>query len=261
MKGMSLQGKVALVTGGGRGIGRGIALQLARAGADVAVADLSETNAQAVAGEVRALGRRATAVRADVTDWADAQAMVAHTVAELGSLDIAVNNAGVISIAPVAELTEEAFDRVMAVNVKGVFLSCKAELPVMQERGWGRIVNVASVAGKNGYPGLAHYCASKFAVIGFTNSLAKEVALQGITVNAICPGIIGTDMWRGEQGMAESLRQPGESAEQAWVRSLTEFIPQGVAQTPEDMGDLAVCFATAEHVTGQAFNVNGGMSL
>ena len=258
---MSLQGKVALVTGGGRGIGRGIALQLARAGADIAVADLIEANAEAVAAEVQALGRRAVAVRADVTSWLDAQAMVGRTVAELGSLDIAVNNAGVISIAPVAKLSEEAFYRVMGVNVKGVFLSCKAELPVMQERGWGRIVNVASVAGKSGYPGLSHYCASKFAVIGFTNSLAKEVAQQGITVNAICPGIIGTDMWRGEQGLAEALRQPGESAEQAWVRSLAELIPQGVAQTPEDMGDLVVYFATAEHVTGQAFSVDGGLGL
>ena len=258
---MSLQGKVALVTGGGRGIGRGIALQLARAGADIAVADLSEANAEAVAGEVRALGRRAVAVRADVTSWPDAQTMVARTVAELGGLDIAVNNAGVISIAPVAELSEEAFDRVMSVNVKGVFLSCKAELPVMQLRGCGRIVNIASVAGKNGYPGLSHYCASKFAVIGFTNSLAKEVAQQGITVNAICPGIIGTDMWRGEQGLAEALRKEGESVEQAWARSLAELIPQGVAQTPEDMGDLAVYFATAEHVTGQAFNVDGGLGL
>ena len=258
---MPLQGKVALVTGGGRGIGRGIALQLARAGADIAVVDLSEANAEAVAGEVRALGRRAVAVRADVTSWADAQAMVARTVDELGGLDIAVNNAGVISIAPVAKLSEEAFDRVMSVNVKGVFLSCKAELPVMQERGCGRIVNIASTAGKSGYPGLSHYCASKFAVIGFTNSLAKEVAQQGITVNAICPGIIGTDMWRGEQGLAEALRKEGESVEQAWARSLAELIPQGVAQTPEDMGDLAVYFATAEHVTGQAFNVDGGLGL
>ena len=258
---MPLQGKVALVTGGGRGIGRGIALQLARAGAAVTVADLDEQSAEAVAGEVRALGRRAVAVRADVTSWADAQAMVACTVAELGSLDIAVNNAGVISIAPVATLSEEAFDRVLAVNVKGVFLSCKAELPVMQERGYGRIVNIASVAGKNGFPGLSHYCASKFAVIGFTNSLAKEVAQQGITVNAICPGIIGTDMWRGEHGLAKAMRREGESIEQAWARSLAELIPQGVAQTPEDMGDLAVYFATAGHVTGQAFNVDGGLGL
>ena len=258
---MPLQGKVALVTGGGRGIGRGIALQLARAGAAVAVADLDEQSAAAVAGEVRALGRRAVAVRADVTSWADAQAMVARTVAELGRLDIAVNNAGVISIAPVATLSEEAFDRVLAVNVKGVFLSCKAELPVMQERGYGRIVNIASVAGKNGFPGLSHYCASKFAVIGFTNSLAKEVAQQGITVNAICPGIIGTEMWRGEHGLAEAMRREGESVEQAWARSLAELIPQGVAQTPEDMGDLAVYFATAGHVTGQAFNVDGGLGL
>ena len=258
---MSLQGKVALVTGGGRGIGRGIALQLARAGADVAIADLNETNAEAVAEEVRTIGRRALAVRADVTSWNDAQRMVARTVAELGGLDIAVNNAGVLNIAPVAELSEEAFDRVLAVNVKGVFLSCKAELPAMQQRGFGRIVNISSTAGKKGFPGLSAYCASKFAVIGFTNSLAKEVAQQGITVNAICPGIIGTDMWHGEHGLVAALRKEGESAEQAWARSLAELIPQGVAQTPEDIADLAVYFAGAAHVTGQAFNVDGGLGL
>ena len=258
---MSLEGKVALVTGGGRGIGRGIALQLARAGADVAVADLREELAAGVAAEVRALDRRAVAVRADVTSWADAQAMVAQTVAELGSLDIAVNNAGVLHIATVESLSEEAYDRVMSVNVKGVFLSCKAELPELRKGGWGRIINISSTAGKIGFPGLSVYCASKFAVIGFTNSLAKEVATEGITVNAICPGIIGTDMWLGADGLAPALAQAGETMEQSWLRTQAAMIPQGVAQTPEDMGDLAVFFCQAEHVTGQAWNVDGGIAL
>lgn len=258
---MSLQGRVALVTGGGRGIGRGIALQLARAGADVAVVDVRVELAEETAAEVRALGRRALAVRADVTSEGDTQTMVARTVAELGSLDVAVNNAGVISIATVDQLSEEAFDHVLDVNVKGVFLSCKAELPQMRKQGFGRIVNVASTAGKAGYPGLAHYCASKFAVIGFTNALAKEVAKEGITVNAICPGIIGTDMWRGAGGLAPALKLPGETEEESWARNQAAFIPQGVAQTPEDMGDLAVFFAGAEHVTGQAWNVDGGIAL
>ena len=258
---MSLDGRVALVTGGGRGIGRGIALQLARAGADVAIADLREELAAGVADEVRALGRRATAVRADVTSWADAQGMVAHAVAELGGLDIAVNNAGVLAVSTVEEMSEETYDFVMDVNVKGVFLSCKAELPVLRARGWGRIVNISSVAGKQGYQGLSAYCASKFAVIGFTNSLAKEVAREGITVNAICPGIIGTDMWLGDKGLARALQQPGETEEESWQRSLAANIPQGVAQTPEDMGDLAVFFCTSDHVTGQAWNVDGGFAL
>ena len=256
-----LAGKVALVTGGGRGIGRGIALQLARAGADIAVVDIREELAAGTADEVRALGRRAIAVRADVTSWADAQAMVARTVAELGSLDIAVNNAGVLHIAPVDAMTEEDYDRVMDVNVKGVFLSCKAELPELRKRGWGRIVNISSTAGKNGFPGLSAYCASKFAVIGFTNALAKEVAREGITVNAICPGVIETDMWMSPDGLATALSKPGETPEQAWARTQATMVPQGVAQTPEDMGQLAVFFCQAEHVTGQAWNVDGGISL
>lgn len=257
---MSLQGKVALVTGGGRGLGRGIALQLARAGADVAVADVRLELADEVAGEVRALGRRAVAVHADVIRSADCEAMVAAAVDGLGRLDIAVNNAGVISVATVDQLSEEAWDRVMDVNVKGVFLSCKAELPVLRANGGGRIINVASTAGRNGFAGLAHYCASKFAVIGFTSSLAKEVAREGITVNAICPGVIGTDMWLGSGNLIGSFQAEGETPEQAYERTIGSFIPQGVAQTPEDMGDLAVFLATAEHITGQAFNVDGGIS-
>lgn len=258
---MSLHGKVALVTGGGRGIGRGIALQLARAGADVAVVDIRQELAEEAAAEVRALGRRALAVAADVTSWADCQAMVATTVTGLGSLDIAVNNAGVLSVATVDALTEEDFDRVMAVNVKGVFLSCKAELPELRRHGWGRIVNISSTAGKNGFPGLSHYCASKFAVIGFTNSLAKEVAREDITVNAICPGVVGTEMWHGAGGLVPALRREGETDEQTWERNTTSFVPQGVPQTPEDMGDLVVFLCAADHVTGQAWNVDGGIAL
>jgi meso-butanediol dehydrogenase/(S,S)-butanediol dehydrogenase/diacetyl reductase len=123
---------------------------------------------------------------------------------------------------------------------------------------YGRIINTASIAGKEGFPDLAHYTASKFAVVGFTNALAKDLATTGITVNAICPGIIGTGMWYGPEGLAERWKKPGETMEESWERHQKELIPQGEAQTPEDMGDLAVYFALAEHVTGQAFNVDGG---
>jgi len=258
---MKLAGRVALVTGAGRGIGRGIAMRLAEAGADVAVADLVEENARNVAEEIKGLGRKAIALGVDVTRWDRIQKMVDQTVKELGSLDIAVNNAGVISIKPVEELTEEDWDFVNDVNIKGVFLCCKAEIPPMKQGGWGRIINVASIAGKEGFPELAHYCASKFAVVGFTNSLAKELARTGITVNAICPGIIGTAMWCSDAGLAEKWKETGESMEESWKRHQETLIPQGVAQTPEDMGDLAVYFATAEHVTGQAVNVDGGFTF
>lgn len=258
---MELKGKVALVTGGGRGIGQGIALALAGAGADVAVADLDQTIAEETAAKVEAAGRRSVAISVNVAQPDSVRAMVEKVEAELGDLDIAVNNAGIISIQSIEELTAEDFDRIMAVNAKGVFLCTQAAVRVMRPRRWGRIINVASIAGKIGFPDLSHYTASKFAVIGFTNAVAKEVALDGITVNALCPGIVGTGMWRGEDGLAGRWREEGESEEASWARHQKTLLPQGVAQTPEDMGQLAVYLACAEHVTGQAIAVDGGCTL
>ncbi|MFT0138765.1 SDR family NAD(P)-dependent oxidoreductase [Alcanivoracaceae bacterium MT1] len=258
---MELKGKVVLVTGGGRGIGQGIALALAGAGADVAVADLDQTIAEETAAKVEAAGRRSVAISVNVAQPDSVRAMVEKVEAELGGLDIAVNNAGIISIQSIEELTAEDFDRIMAVNAKGVFLCTQAAVRVMRPRRWGRIINVASIAGKIGFPDLSHYTASKFAVIGFTNAVAKEVALDGITVNALCPGIVGTGMWRGEDGLAGRWREEGESEEASWARHQKTLLPQGVAQTPEDMGQLAVYLACAEHVTGQAIAVDGGCTL
>ena len=257
----SLIGKTALVTGGGRGIGLGIVTALAEAGADVAVADLTLDLAHQGAAAVEAVGRRALALAVDVRDAASVKAMVRRCQDEFGRLDIAVNNAGVISIASVRELDEAAWDQVLDINAKGVFLCCKAELEVMRPRGFGRIINTASIAGKVGFPELAHYSASKFAVIGFSNALAKEVAREGITVNALCPGIVGTGMWRGDDGLSGRWRQPGESEEQSWARHQAILLPQGEAQTEADMGQLVVYLAQAPHVTGQAIAVDGGFSL
>jgi meso-butanediol dehydrogenase/(S,S)-butanediol dehydrogenase/diacetyl reductase len=271
---MSLRDKVALITGGGRGIGRGIALALAGAGADVAIAEVDEVAcdaqqyrnaalsgfraAEQVVGEIRQLGRRGLAIRADVTRWADVAAMVEAVVAQLGGIDVLVCNAGVVHVAPVEKLAEEAFDLTIAVNVKGVFLCCKAAIPALKQRPGASIINIASVAGKNGAPGMAHYCASKFAVVGFTNSLAKELARSGIRANAICPGILRTQMW---EYLADEFRAADEEKEVAWQRYLRTLIPLGRAQTPEDIGQLAVYLASAPNVTGQAINVDGGMEL
>lgn len=197
-------------------------------------------------------------VACDVTRKSDCQRMVSETVTKLGGLDVLVCNAGVVSVAPVAELDETSWDLTFDVNTKGVFLSCQAALPALERRGGGAIINIASIAGKNGTPGLAHYCASKFAVVGFTNALAKEVAKSGIRVNAICPGILRTQMW---EYLAEKFKRDGETLEQSWQRYVDELIPTGRAQTPEDIGALAVFLASAPNVTGQAINVDGGIEL
>ncbi|WP_375576310.1 SDR family NAD(P)-dependent oxidoreductase [Paracidovorax oryzae] len=255
---LPLAGKTAVVTGGARGIGKGIVLELARAGADVLIADLLEDAMQSTAAEVQALGRRALTRRVDVTDAAQVQAMVDQAVSELGGLDILVNCAGVISIHPVEKLSERDWDFVMDVNAKGTFLGCRAALGPMRARRSGRIVNVASIAGKEGFPNLAHYSASKFAVVGFTNALAKEVAQEGITVNAICPGIVRTYMW---DRLSDEWKNEGESVEDSWARHQLTLIPQGRAQTPQDMGRLALFFATMDNVTGQSVNVDGGFTF
>jgi meso-butanediol dehydrogenase/(S,S)-butanediol dehydrogenase/diacetyl reductase len=142
------------------------------------------------------------------------------------------------------------------VNAKGVFLCCKAALPALKRNGFGRIINIASVSGKDGYQRLAHYSASKYAVLGFTNSLAKEVAREGITVNAICPGVVRTSMW---SMLSEEWRQEHETLEKSWERQVLSFVPQGRPQTPEDVGDLAVYLTLAPSLTGQSINLDGGL--
>ena len=258
MSNQPLRGKTAVVTGGARGIGRGIVLELAKAGADVLIADLLEDAMQATAAEVARLDRRVALRKIDVTDAQQVQALVDQAVRDFGQLDILVNCAGVISIKPVAELSERDWDFVMDVNAKGTFLGCQAALPAMRRAGRGCIVNVASIAGKEGFANLAHYSASKFAVVGFTNALAKEVAREGITVNAICPGIVRTFMW---DRLADEWKNEGESVEDSWARHQLTLIPQGRAQTAEDMGRLALFFATMDNITGQSVNVDGGFTF
>jgi meso-butanediol dehydrogenase/(S,S)-butanediol dehydrogenase/diacetyl reductase len=253
---MGLNDKVAIVTGGNRGIGIGIVHALADAGADIVIAARNLEQSEKIAAEVRAKGRKALALATDVSRSDDVQALIDRTVAEFGGFDVLVNNAGVLSISNVEELSEADFDQVMAVNVKGVFLCSKAAIPHLKNRGAGSIINVSSVAGKCGFPGTAHYCASKHAVNGFTNALAKELALDNITVNAICPGIVWTYMW---EQLADHHAGPDESREESWLRHQKSMIPQGRAQTAEDMGALALYFATQPNVTGQCWNVDGGM--
>ena len=267
---MELDGKVAIVTGAARGIGRGIALALARRGVHVGVADLYEPSAgtagyalsteaqvQTTVTEVTSLGARAIGVPVDVTGWERVQTMVRTVEAELGPVDILCNNAGVIDSAPVVETTEAQWDAMMDVNAKGVFLCCKAVIPGMSERRRGRIVNISSTAGKRGGPLRAAYCASKFAVLGFTQSLALEVAASNVTVNAVCPGILATSMWL-DHIMDEHTEAQGEERESAFRDYVAGVTPLGRPQTPEDIGEAVAYLAGADNVTGIAVNVAGG---
>jgi meso-butanediol dehydrogenase/(S,S)-butanediol dehydrogenase/diacetyl reductase len=263
-----LSNKAALITGGGRGIG----LELAKAGADIAVSYLDQLDtpatqygstklngkaaAEATLEEIQSLGRRAVAIPCDVRKKEDNQRLVAEAVGQLSRLDILVCSAGVVNFGPVEVLTEEAIDIVLDVNLKGTILTCQAAIPSLPSG--GSIINISSVAGKMGVAGLAHYCATKFAIVGFTNSLAKELAGKGIRANTICPGIVRTQMW---EYAAETLKDPGESRDEAFARWVKMMIPLGRPQTPEDMGKAALYLATSENVTGQAINVDGGSVL
>ena len=268
----ALTGKVALITGGGTGIGKGIAERFSAEGMKVAVAGLENAKSSATqyfgrklggysaAKDVaKALGNGAIAIEVDVTERAQVQAMVEKTVSAFGRLDVLVNCAGLVTARPIAEMTEDEWDSILDVNLKGTFLTNQAAVIQMRKQGGGgRIVNLASIAGKFGTGTLTHYCASKFGVVGFTNALAKEVAREGITVNAICPGIVGTQMWTL---LNQAFAMPGETPEQVYARAVDRYIPQGVEQTNEDMADMAVFLATAPHITGQAINVDGGASM
>ncbi|TDQ06309.1 SDR family NAD(P)-dependent oxidoreductase [Pedobacter metabolipauper] len=257
----SLQGKVALVTGASRGIGQGIALSLAKAGADIALADIGLDVLEETKVLIEKEGVKVKTYQVDVTNYDTVKTMVQAVAADFGTLDVAVNNAGVLGIHKVIDMTGEDWDRIMNVNAKGVFLCSKAELEVMLPNKSGSIINISSILGKTGMSDVSAYSASKFAVVGFTNSLAKEVAKEGITVNALCPGIVGTGMWRGDKGLAKAFAKDGETEEQSWERNQESLLPQGEAQTPEDMGQLAVYLASAVHVTGQAISVDGGFGM
>jgi 3-oxoacyl-[acyl-carrier protein] reductase len=269
-----LAGSVALVTGCGRarGIGRAIALTLAAAGADLAVADVSPAGVRnegepesarastdglaSLVDEIAALGRRAVAVTGDVADAADAESMVGTVISALGQVDILVNNAAAPHGADRAmtwQVPEHAYDSVMRVNAKGVFLMSGAVVRHLLERGVpGRIVNIASVAGKQGYPARSAYCASKFAVIGLTQVMAQELASQGVTVNAVCPGAIATDRNAATQHRAATRGDAGAAT--------ASSTPVGRVGEPADIARAVLYLAVpaASYLTGQSLVVDGG---
>ncbi len=245
-----LEGRVALVTGGSRGIGRGISLKLARRGMCVAINYTSSKNyAEQVASEIISHGGRSLAVRADVSRSDEVEAMVKTIQKELGTIGVLVNNAGTgdLDYKGVSSVTEDTWDRIHSVNLKGTFLCCRAVIPSMLEEHWGRIINISSTAGITGGTSGAHYASSKGGIISFTRALAKELASSGITVNSVAPGKIDTDLFRAST--------PAED-----IQEVTGKIPVGRLGKPEDIASAVAFFALpgSEFITGQVLVVSGG---
>lgn len=246
---MNLENKIALVTGAGQGIGKTIALTLARHGANVVVADINETTISTVAHEVEALNRRAFPLCLDVVNLAACEEAVKKTIDAFGKLDILINNAGITRDMVLLRMKEEQWDQVIAVNLKGTFNCTKAAIRYMFRNKYGRIVNISSVTGAMGNPGQANYSASKAAVIGFTKAVAREYAHCGITVNAVAPGFIKTAM---TDAIPEKERE-----------AMVAMIPAQKLGTPEDVAHI-VCFLASDlaaYITGQVIHVNGGLYM
>lgn len=275
---MQIKGKTVIVTGAARGIGRGIAGAFAQEGANVVLADLgalahaaagdwnyalaAETELARAADDIRARGGECAALEVDVSDRSSCQALVDKSVAIFGRVDIIVNNAGIIQTGPLVDFAESDWDRIFAVNVKGIFLLSQAALPCLKTNG-GLIINIASVAGKRGFPQMGAYCASKFAAIGLTQSLAAELAEFGIRVNAICPGNVDTAMWFDHLSKSERQRRMHgtDSVEDTFNAVIDATIPLGREQQPRDIAEAALYLARADNVTGIALTVAGGFLM
>jgi len=236
-----LKNRVALVTGGSRGIGAAIAFALAKVGAEVAVNYRERADAaKAVCGEITGIGRKALAVRADVSVSAEVKRMVAEIERQLGGIDILVNNAGIARPRKLEEIAETEWDEVLAVNLKSVFLVTQAVVEGMRRKKWGRIINLSSVAAQTGGAVGGHYAASKAGIIGLTHSCASAFVKEGITVNAIAPALIETEMVTSNPNASPS------------------FIPMGRFGTADDVASVAVMLALNDYMTGQTVSVNGG---
>ena len=246
---MDLMDKVAIVTGAAQGIGKVIALGLAKCGADIAVSDINEDSLNEVVIEIEALGRKAIAVKMDVSSLKDCEDMVKRTVDAFGKVDILINNAGITRDTVLLRMKEEQWDQVIQVNLKGTFNCTKAVIRSMFKQKSGKIINISSVTGAMGNAGQANYSASKAAVMGFTKSIAREYAHCGITVNAVAPGFIKT-------AMTDAIPEKDRDA-------MISIIPAKRLGLPEDVADT-VCFLAsdmASYITGQIIHVNGGMYM
>lgn len=267
-----LTGKHALVIGGARGIGAAVVEALAELGADVVVADTDRLpsahnhyrstrttgheEARKLAAGLSASGLSVRAAQVDATDEDAVRELYAELGRRSGKLDVVVNAFGVTHVSPVETMELDEFRHVISGNLDGVFLSSKHALPLLRAAGGGAIVNFSSVSGRSGFGKVAHYCAAKFGVIGFTASLALETAKDNIRVNAVCPGIVRTNLW---EYLLSEFTRPGETRDECWER-MRQTIPRRAFQTPRDIAQGVVYLACATQVTGQALGVDGGMS-
>ena len=260
--GVKLNNHLALITGGGRGIGRAIAFAFAREGAQLALAARTAAQVEEVAKEVTSeTGVRTLPAVCDVSDLTSVQNLFAKVFETFGrGPDILVNNAGIAESAPLTKTDDDLWRRHIAINLNGTFYCTRAALPSMLERGWGRVINIASIAGKTGAPYIAAYSASKHGVLGLTRSVALEVAARGITVNAICPGYVDTEMT--SQGVANITAKTGRSAGEA-MEAILKMSPQNRLVTSEEVAELALLLASEEgrSINGQAINIDGGAVL
>ena len=257
---MRLQGKVAIVTGAGRGIGRSIALRLAQEGADVLVSDVDGATAENTAREIATLGRRSVGMRADVTRPADMKEMAARSLAELGGIHILVNNAGIVQVKPWLELADEDLDRMFGVNIKGTLFASQAVAPTLVEQRSGRIINIASVAAKVSRPFFLHYAASKAAVVNMTRGMALYLAPYNVTCNSVCPGTVDTKMW---EYLDEALGALEGRAKGEALKHRIGAIPLGRVEQPEDVAGVVAFLASEDsgYMTGQSLLVDGGFFM
>lgn len=259
-----LSQRVAIVTGGGRGIGRGIVLGLAEAGADIAIADVDVRSAEETAEEVASLGREVIVCQVDVTDTQSVQRGFDQILARFAGIDILVNNAGVVQDHTGSEVSGDDFDRCYMVNLRGIWNVSSAVIPHFRERGGGKIVNIASIAGRRGDNGLAPYSASKAGAISLTQSMAFSLGPHGINVNAVCPGLLWTPMWEKLEGMFRHDTDPDVVGKRAIFDAYVQAnCPLRREQTPEDIGHAVVFLVSdeARNITGQSLNVDGGMQM
>jgi meso-butanediol dehydrogenase / (S,S)-butanediol dehydrogenase / diacetyl reductase len=258
----SVKDKVVIVTGAGRGLGAGMAADLAKNGARVVVADLNRDGAAQVAEEIKGAGGEAFGTAVDVSNREQVKAMIAEVVRKYGRLDVMFNNAGISQTCPFLEVTDSDFDRLMAVNGRGVLIgSQEAARQMIAQGGGGKIVNTTSIGGKQGWPLYAHYCASKFAVVALTQAAARALGEHKITVNCFAPGVVATELWN--QLDEDSLKYGVTQKKDQLIKDFSQGILLGRVSTPKDVSGVTTFLASdaSDYITGQTIMVDGGMVL